>query len=244
MIINISGINGLGRTKGCEENGDYFKFSEKLKLNNGDILDQLKSILDESKNYFDLNERVLFLGGDHSISFPLVNNFYEKFLEETKLLIFDAHPDLVKPMPEPGHEEWLRAVMDKGFNPKNILIVGVRKNSENIDILEINYAKEKGVEIIYSDEIEEKKKEIFKFVSSGKIYCSLDIDVLDSDVFPCTGYLEKQGLSEEQFIFILNEISSKIQFFDLVEVNLTKGSEKEKENCLEIIRKIFDVLKV
>ncbi|MEA3414236.1 MAG: hypothetical protein U9Q99_01795, partial [Nanoarchaeota archaeon] len=60
MIINISGINGLGRTKGCEENGDYFKFSEKLKLNNEDILDQLKSILYESKNYFDLNERVLF----------------------------------------------------------------------------------------------------------------------------------------------------------------------------------------
>jgi len=240
-IVVVPGINGLGVTQGVEksylevlERQDF----EKINLNNGNIEEQLEQIVGGTKRYFN-GGKVLFFGGDHSISYGLVLNFFEKY-KNGKLIVFDAHPDLMEQMPEPGHEEWLRAVVEKtGIDGKRILIVGVRKNSENVDKREIDYAKEKGIKIIYSDEFDSRREEILEFIGSGELYCSFDIDVFDSSIIASTGYPEENGLNEGQMFRLLEEIGEKINYFDLVEVNLEKGSEEEKKRTRDVVEKVL-----
>ncbi len=245
--IVFPGVNGLGITQGVENSYERvlqnFNFN-KINLDIQNITKQLSQISEESKRYFE-EDKVLFVGGDHSISFPLVLNFLEKYGGSSKLLIFDAHPDLMAPMPEPGHEEWLRAIIEKGFLSENILIVGVRRNSQHIDASELSYAKEKGIKIVFSDEFKERQKEILEFVDGeNSLYVSFDIDVFDSTIVASTGYAEKNGLNEEQVLTVLEKIKDKINFFDLVEINLEKGTETEKQKTVLVVRKVLKTLGV
>lgn len=240
---NVPGINGLGKTLGVEKNSEKvfegIDFLE-IEVNNEDISEQFSQIYSAALDF--VKEEFFVSGGDHSISFPIVKAFFEKYGREAKLLVFDAHPDLVEPMPEPGHEEWLRAVVELGFNTENILLVGVRRESENIDQKEFSYAEEKGIKIIYSDEFEKRKGEIVEFVSSGKIYVSLDIDVFDSSLIRSTGYVEDNGLMEEEVFVLLEEIKFKVFGFDLVEINLEKGSEEDRKETLRVGQKVLKVI--
>lgn len=241
-IIAVPGINGLGITKGVEKSyGELLSGFDydKINLNSENIEEQLGQIISGTKKYFE-EDKVFFVGGDHSISYGLVLNFFEKY-KEGKLIVFDAHPDLMEFMPEPGHEEWLRGVVEKtGVEGNRILIIGVRKNSENVDMREINYAKEKGIKIIYSDEFDSRRQEILDFVE-GEVYCSFDIDVFDKKIVSCTGYPESEGLGLE-LLDLLRDIKEKVDYFDLVEVNLEKGSGEEKERTKDVVGKILDVL--
>lgn len=239
-LYSIPGVNGLGKTKGVENNFQYFSKNYSLEfvyLDKEDIRKQLSQIEFKAKEI--VNERFFVLGGDHSISYPLVKIFFEKYGQNAKLLVFDAHPDLIEPMIEPTHEEWLRAIIEIGFNKENILLVGIRRDSENIDKKEILFANENNIRIIYADEFEEKKKDILKFASEGKIYLSFDIDVFDSSIISSTGYPEKNGLNEKQFFFILKKLSSKIFAGDLVELNLNKGTNEANRKALLVSRKVL-----
>lgn len=237
-IYSVPGVNGLGRTKGVEKS--FLKVLEGIDfegvdVNSEDIKEQLKDIYLASRKF--VGEKFFVLGGDHSISYPIVKAFFEKYGKDSRLLVFDSHPDLMEPMPEPSHEEWLRAVIELGFDVENILLVGVRRESENIDEVEINYAKEKGVKIIYSDEFVLRKQEILDFVSFGKVYVSFDVDVFDSSIVGATGYPEKNGLGEEVFD-LLKEIRGKIFGFDLVEYN---SELDEEDKSLKVVRRVLGV---
>ena len=244
-MIVVAGLNSLIENKGVRDSYKKIlegKDFEKLGLDEGDISKQLKQISSKTKGLFD--NKVSFFGGDHSISYPLVTNFFKNYGVSSKLIVFDAHPDLMKPMAEPTHEEWLRAVVEEGFLPKNIMIVGVRRNSKNVDESEISYAKEKGIKIIYSDEFDIAKDEIISFCSMEEIYLSIDIDVLDSSIISSTGYSEKEGLLEDDFFPVLETISKldNIEAFDLVEVNLDKGDNLSNERAILVSRKILKTL--
>jgi len=240
-LICVPGKNGLGMTEGVENSYKEvlkgFEY-ELLKINLEDIESGLNEIYSKSFSYLS-REKCLFFGGDHSISFPLVKAFFDINKFNSKLLVFDAHPDLMEPMQEPTHEEWLRGILNEGFRKENVLIVGVRRNSENVDKKEISFAKKNKIKIIYSDEFEERKLEILDFVSSGKVYLSLDIDVFDSSIISSTGYPEKEGLSEEQVFSVLSKIRDKIVSCDLVEVNLEKGKKKENLKAISVSRKLL-----
>ncbi|MBT4375812.1 hypothetical protein HOD29_00350 [archaeon] len=239
-VYSVPGINGLDKTLGVEKNSKRVFEStdfEEVKLDNEDIEKQLDQIYSVAKEF--VKEKFFVLGGDHSISFPIAKAFFENYGEDAKLLVFDAHPDLIEPMPEPGHEEWLRAVVQLGFKPENIILVGVRRESENIDDREDKYANEEEIRIIYLDEFEERREEIIEFVSGGKVYCSFDIDAFDSSLIKSTGYVEDNGLMEDEVFELLGDVKENIFGFDLVEINLEKGSEEDKKETLRVGRKLL-----
>ncbi len=241
-IFVIPGINGLGKTMGCE--GSYRTIFKRFNYKKIDLsLDNLSEQLSDIKNFSRKHvlKKALFFGGDHSISFPLVSSLFERYREETKLIIFDAHFDMMKPLKEPTHEEWLRALIELGFPTENIMLIGVRSNSENIDALEEDYALKKGVKVIYSEFFNDSIDEIIKFSSSGKIYLSLDIDVFDKGFISSTGYPEGKGLYPEDFLRLLKKIKENIFWGDIVEINLQKGSSMSKENTINTARKILKV---
>lgn len=240
MLYGVSGINGLGRTNGVEESPKFLSKKFCFKKIFGIDLSTFKH--DQKRIFSEVNFRKknFFVGGDHFVTYALCKGFFAQN-PYAKLLVFDAHPDLMKPMKEPTHEEWLRALVEeKIVEPGNILIVGVRKNSENVDKSELKYALKKGIKIIYSGEFKKKKDQIFDFLNNNLFYFSFDVDVFDESFFKSTGYPEKRGLlGKDIFSFLMGVLKNyNLKTFDLVEYNpfLDRGKKD-----LKTIEKIFEL---
>lgn len=241
MIVQVPAINGLGITNGCESAPKLICDSLNLEsksilVDNGNVDEQQEKIYSEAMRILKSNksekDKITFIGGDHSISFPLCKAFLENS-ENPGVLVFDAHPDLMEPMQNPTHEEWLRALVEsKNFH--DILVVGIRRNSENVDKREVDFAKENSIKLIYADEFDKRKEEVLSFCKGKQIYISFDIDVFDEALVDSTGFPESNGLGEN-LIDLMKKIKN-VNVLDLVEVDPTKG---DFEKTLSIVRRIL-----
>ncbi|MFP4523459.1 MAG: arginase family protein [Candidatus Nanoarchaeia archaeon] len=172
---------------------------------------------------------LLFIGGDHSITHPVLKGLAQKNEElqnkNFSLVVFDAHPDLMDDFRPPTQEDYLRVLIEEEIvNPKNIILLGVR----NWDPQEINYLKEKNITCITAKEIFEKgilqtMREVVNLIKEP-VYLSLDIDVVDPTQAIGTGYIEHGGLSSRELIYALQQLKKHTNIFaaDLVEVNPNK----------------------
>ncbi len=251
-IIKIPFVNGLGKTMGCKEApekiineveniftneiGKKIGSSElgisEISVDNSDIDESSEKIHSESLKYFSGNEKVIFLGGDHSISYPVGKAFLENCKNKSKnpcLIIFDAHPDLMPAVDKkaPTHEEWLRQLIEEEFPVENILLVGNR----NSDIQELEFIKDKKIQRINIDDIQEDVDNIadtiMEFAFGRELYLSLDIDVVDPVFAPGTGYKEVGGLTSREMIYLVKRINKmrNLKAVDIVEINPRKDNE-------------------
>lgn len=254
FIVKVPGINGLGKTKGCEKAGNAIleALSEIYTNESGVVIDKrlldLEEIhLDNSnleltndliyKNAFETFEsklKAVFLGGDHSVSFSLTHAFLDYCQNNEKepcLIVFDAHADCMDLWAEnkyPDHEEWLSALIKKGFPVENVLLVGVR----NMRKEEIQFLKEKGIKMISMNQLlndlHETCDTVMEFASGKELYVSVDIDVVDPGFAPATGYCEPGGLTSREFLYIVQRINKmkNLKAVDIVEINPDKEGAK------------------
>jgi agmatinase len=250
FIVKIPGINGLGKTNGCEkagneiikelrnisvnEQGREIEFNklelEEIHVDNGDVEKANDLIYQNSFEIFEENPKVIFLGGDHSISYSLTRAFFdfcENSGKEPCLIVFDAHADCDNPNKEPTHEEWLRKLVEDGFPVENILLIGVRKIWKN----EMDFIKKKGIKIISMEQlrsnIEDSCDIIMEFTNGKELYVSIDVDVIDPAFAPATGYPEIGGLSSREFIYLIQRINKmkNLRAVDIVEINPLKDRD-------------------
>ncbi len=247
LIVKVPGINGLGKTNGCEKAGNSILNSlkeiytneqgipidvklldlEEIHVDNYNLETSHELIYKNSLKIFETQSRTIFLGGDHSISYPIGKAFaeYSKNLGiEPCLIVFDAHADCMQPMNEPTHEEWLRALVESGFPAKNILLVGAR----NIWKEELQFLKEQGIKQIninsLVEDIDNIADTIMEFANRKELYLSLDIDVVDPAFAPATGYLVPGGLTSRQMLYLIQRIKKikTLRAIDIVEINPDK----------------------
>jgi len=250
IIIRTPGINGLGKTKGCEEAGKRILKTldevytneagkeinikklelEEIHLDNSNLEEANKLIYENSLESFYEQDKTIFLGGDHSISFSTVSAFLDWSKSEKKipcLIVFDAHPDCMAPNKEPTHEEWLRGIIERGFPSENILLVGIR----NSDKQELEFMKKNKIKRMSMNQLLEELREscdtIMEFSHNKELYLSLDIDVLDPVFAPATGYPEPGGLTSRQFFYLIERLNKlkNLKAVDLVEINPSKDKE-------------------
>lgn len=171
-----------------------------------------------------LNEKALFLGGDHSIAYSTIKAFSKKVgKKNARLLMFDAHVDCNFFISIKTHEDFIRALVEEGFlQPKNILLVGIR----HIWKEERAFLKKKKISYITTVQLKKNpkkaRKAITDFVSASKeLYVSIDFDGLDARIAFATGYPEPRGLSEKQLLELLGIAldSKKVRACDFVEFN-------------------------
>ena len=247
FIVKVPGINGLGKTNGCEKAGNAILNSlkeiytnergipidtalldlEEIHLDNSNLELTNNLIYKNSFAIFGTKSKTIFLGGDHSISYSLTRAFLDYCQNSEKkpcLIVFDAHADCMQPMNEPTHEEWLRALVERGFPAENILLVGVR----NIWKEELQFLKEKRIRIITMNQLlgdlQDTCDIIMEFSSGKELYVSVDIDVIDPGFAPATGYIEPGGLTSRQFIYLIQRINKikNLRAIDIVEINPDK----------------------
>ncbi len=241
LIVKVPGVNAPGRPVGCKEG--CFKILECLKnevyssekgklieyqkldlehihIDNNNIQEAQALIYKNAREEFEKQDKVIFLGGDHSISYSCVKGFFEVH-PDGRLIVFDAHPDGMPPMKEPTHEEWLRKLIEEGFPADRVLLVGLRNSDEQESL----FIREQGIKTVSMNQLlqdlEGTTDFIMEFSQAQPLYVSLDIDVVDPAFAPGTGYQEPGGLSSRQIIYMMQRIAmmKNLKGFDLVEIN-------------------------
>lgn len=244
-IIKIpSSQGGLGKANGAElapdkvleqtkelfmsEEGILPNFDiDKVEIISSNIEETNKNIYSKSLEVLKNNVRPLFLGGDHSVTYPVVKAFKEIYPKNPGIIIFDAHPDAENDFMPPSQEDLLCALVNQNIIKKeNIILVGTRNWDKNeIEFIQKNKIKYFSMKEIIAEGINEISESIMSVAKNFKdLYVSIDIDVLDPAFAPGTGYIEPGGLTTRELLFFLHRLKKlqNLRAFDLVEINPKK----------------------
>jgi agmatinase len=155
--------------------------------------------------------RPVVLGGDHSISYPVVRAL-ARASSPFSILHFDAHADLYDALDGDrySHACPFARIMEEGVVTR-LVQVGVRTLTPH----QRAQADRFGVEII----------DMRAFVAGarptleGPVYLSLDLDVLDPACAPGVSHWEPGGLTTRELLTLLQAVEAPIVGADLVEYN-------------------------
>jgi agmatinase len=158
----------------------------------------------------------IFLGGDHSVSYPLLKAFDD--IEDLHVVQLDAHLDFTDLRNDTRYSNSspFRRAREDLPNLKHITTIGLR--GIRFDREAVQAAKVRGHTLIPSWEIDGGI--IKKLPENKRVYVSFDVDVLDPTVFPATSSPEVSGLSYAAAMHIISEVVKRnhIVGFDLVEM--------------------------
>ncbi len=177
----------------------------------GDFFDVFSRIEENIFKILEKNAMPVVLGGDHSISYPIVKSFARKF-KPLDILHFDAHPDLYEELygDRFSHACPLARIMEEGL-AQNLVQVGIRAATGE----QRAKASGHGVRMIEMRDINDSLSLEF----SNPLYISFDMDALDPAFAPGVAHHEPGGLSTRQAIDILHALNARIVGLDVVEVN-------------------------
>jgi agmatinase len=166
----------------------------------------------------------LFLGGDHSISLPLLRAVAASH-GPVGLLHFDAHSDLWEGYfgGKDTHGTPFRRALEEGlFDPARSIQVGLRGSLYGPDddaLTETLGLAKVSATTLHAEGVPATLARIRERVGSGPLYLSFDIDVLDPTYAPGTGTPEVGGATSVQALQLLRGLTGlDIRAFDLVEV--------------------------
>jgi arginase len=156
-------------------------------------------------------KRPVSLGGDHSITYPIVKAVARQHPELT-IFHFDAHPDLYDEFDgnRLSHACPLARIMESGL-AKQLVQVGIRTMNRH----QRQQAQRFGVEVVEMRGLPADKK----LKSAGPVYITFDMDVLDPAFAPGVSHREPGGMSVREAIAHLHAIEGEIVGADLVEYN-------------------------
>jgi len=165
----------------------------------------------------------LCIGGDHSISLPLLRAVARKH-GPVGVIHFDAHPDT--------WDEYFgskffhgtpfrRAIEEGAVDPRRMIQVGIRgplygpedfafQDEHGMEVIRVEAVKEQGVPWVV---------ERLARLRGGPVYCSFDIDACDPAYAPATGTPEVGGLTSYEALALLRGMAGMhLVGADIVEV--------------------------
>ncbi len=151
------------------------------------------------------------LGGDHSISYPIIKAFARKY-RALDVLHFDAHPDLYEELygDRYSHACPFARVLEEGF-VKRLVQVGVRAVTGQHRELAQKY----GVRMVEMKDFARMTGLDFAY----PLYISFDMDALDPAFAPGVSHHEPGGLTTRQVIDVIHSLEAQIVGLDVVELN-------------------------
>lgn len=182
-------------------------------------------------------EKVLCLGGDHSVSYPIVKAHATKY-GALNVLHLDAHPDLYDNMQSNRFSHaspFARMLEDRIV--KRLVQVGIRTLNPH----QREQAQQFGVEIIEMRDLSALEKLEF----TEPLYLTLDLDVLDPAFVPGVSHHEPGGMTTRELLNILHNIKTPLIGADLVEYNPTRDLQDvtgmvAAKFCKELIAKLIE----
>ena len=191
-----------------------------------DIKATNKAITDEVGVVLNSNAKVISLGGDHSVSFPLLQAHKEKY-GPVAVIHFDSHPDTwneeYPDQPYSHGTPFIRSLENGLIDVEAYVQVGIRGSVESSKDYEDS--RRLGARLItiqeaYNFGIPSLINEIRKIVGNRPVYLSFDIDSIDPAYAPGTGTPEVGGFTSYEMLQMIRGLHG-LNFvgFDMVEVS-------------------------
>lgn len=201
--------------------------------------------------------KLLALGGDHSISYPLINSFlshHNSLGKRVAVIHFDAHTDLLESrqgLPI-TFGSWASQTLKIMPNKKNFVQIGVRDSGKE----KREWVNRFGIQQFWTKEVEDRgvaniTKEILGNIEADILYITIDIDVLDIEYAPATGTPVEKGLTPDQVSSIILNLTRAVPLgsADLVEVaplvktdTHTLGQETTLLSSVAILTTLLEVM--
>jgi agmatinase len=169
--------------------------------------------------------RLVTLGGDHTIAYPILKALHKKHGPIT-VIHFDAHLDTWDTYfgaPLTHGTPFRRASEDGFIDLESCLHVGIR--GPLYASTDLSDDKKLGFEVLTSIDmdklgVEGVIKRMLSRVGSKPVYVSIDVDVLDPAFAPGTGTPEMGGLSSREMLALLRSLETvNLIGADIVEVS-------------------------
>jgi agmatinase len=211
------------------------------------------SIAEQVTDVIASHHSFIALGGDHSVSYPLVKSWIQARRRAGKrvaIIHFDAHTDLLQKRLgiDLCFGSWAYHIIDELDSPEHLIQLGIRSSGKDRNHWENKF----GIQQYWSHEIQSKginaiSTEINNFLKTSKIdeiYISFDIDAIDSHYASATGTPEKQGLLPHEAIGLIKNISSgiKVHSADLVEVAPFVNSTKQENSQSTTLETCYSIM--
>lgn len=248
---------------------DYGDFTPNI------FMDENKTILDIylrysqylSDNIYDAyrrGERVLTIGGDHSIALASLNASLQVD-EDLKVIWVDAHADIntfvtspsgnLHGMPlafffniiniDPSQTNWI-----KNLKPENLVYIGLR----DVDSGEEDHLKKLGIKFFNANEVNslginkvlDETYDYLDLDENSNLHISFDVDGVDPNYFPSTGTPVEAGieLCDAQEIIKRSYENYHVIGLDLVEINSMLGDENDLSITLKSSLELLDAINI
>lgn len=156
----------------------------------------------------------IVLGGDHSITYPVLKAFARAF-KPLDVLHFDAHPDLYDDLygDRLSHACPFARIVEDGL-AASVVQVGVRA----VTAAHRAKALKGGVRMIEMKDILDPLHLRF----ANPVYISFDLDALDPAFAPGVSHHEPGGLTTRQALQVIQSLKGRVVGLDIVELNPTR----------------------
>ena len=191
-----------------------------------DIRDTMEAITNEIATILSQETLPISLGGDHSITLPLLRAHAAQF-GPLAVIHFDSHPDTWNSEfgdhPYSHGTPFRRALEEQLIDPEAYIQVGIRGPVS--DSFDLDEARELGAQIITINEAFELGipaviEKFHDIIGKRSAYVSLDIDSVDPAFAPGTGTPEVGGFTSYQMLQLVRGLRGiNLVGFDLVEVS-------------------------
>ena len=178
----------------------------------GSVDEMVEAIREEAKRIVAANKFPVIIGGEHSITPPIVSAF-----GEISVITIDAHLDFKDEYQglKNSHACAHRRILDH-VGRGNAFAFGVRSISEDEDVSVALYADafrihEEGAVPVFDEMLSKLKRK--------PVYLSLDIDGIDPAFAPGTGTPEPFGVTPWDVRYIINKLGDRLVGFDVVEIS-------------------------
>lgn len=175
------------------------------------------------------------LGGDHSITYPVIRAIRERHARLT-ILQFDAHPDLYDEFEGDrfSHACPFARIMEEGL-ADHLIQVGIRASTGH----GAEQAARFGVETITAAQFHAGRRP----EPTGPLYISFDLDAIDPGATPGVSHQEPGGLSLRDVLAVIQGLQVPVIGADIVELNPTVDlNGMTARVASKLVREIIDAI--
>ena len=193
----------------------------------------------EKNDLFRSDRFPIFLGGEHSVTAPIIRQAVQKY-QNLSVLQFDAHSDLrdsFSPGGKFSHACVMRRILETNAE---IVQVGIRSFSKN-DLIECPEQVDRFITpAMIEDDLTGSLEKILDRLTSN-VYITFDMDAFDLAIAPGVGTPEPGGISWRQANKIIREVCSSKNIIgaDVVETLPLPYSRITEYTAVRLIAKIM-----
>lgn len=192
------------------------------------------------KTVTDQGKFAVTLGGEHSVTIPIVRDLKERY-PDLVVLSFDAHGDLrITYHGELSHACVMRRIADMDVP---VYVVGVRSCSKE-EVEFVNSSPK--ADILFDYERAEKAFDVNELLKWGKhVYVTVDLDAFDPAEMPAVGTPEPGGIRWREFFAMFKPVAEKMEVvgFDIMELCPMPGQERADFYAAKLIYKMLGYLR-